>query len=297
MISVPPGPLVPHLDHGTLQLRQREVHRRAFGRQGANMLWHLFGKGGLGRVRLGGTHVGVARSVVGAVLGALLALRCGRGGPLRLATGSAVGPPMAGPARPRRGRSCGVISLSSGCGTMRSVCRRVRGPTRRRGSWGSSLGGGCGLTGRHRFVGRRFKVAGATWGCPAVGPTGTAASASRRSSCSAGVSFAHPGETGERERDRRWWRLSCVICGGKPSECDIAATLSRVPGCKRACPTISQCVSGELWVGPCGAGGGGGQGGSPGWSWARGHPPALGREVGKPFGPHAAPQLPVQGGA
>ena len=44
----------------------------------------------------------------------------------------------------------------------------------------------------------------ATRGCA----TGTAASASRRSSRSARVSTAHPGETGERERDRRWWRSS-----------------------------------------------------------------------------------------
>ena len=44
-------------------------------------------------------------------------------------------------------------------------------------------------------------------GCPAGSPTGTAASASLCSSRSARVSPAHPGETGERERDRRWWRL------------------------------------------------------------------------------------------
>ena len=41
-------------------------------------------------------------------------------------------------------------------------------------------------------------------GCPAGGPTSTAASASLRSSRSAGVSPAHSGETGERERDWRW---------------------------------------------------------------------------------------------
>ena len=59
-------------------------------------------------------------------------------------------------------------------------------------------------------------------GCPAGGPTGTAASASLRSSRSAGVSPAHSGETGERERDRRWWRLSRW---GEPSESDITVIL------------------------------------------------------------------------
>ena len=48
----------------------------------------------------------------------------------------------------------------------------------------------------------------AAWGCPAGGPTGTAASASLRSPRSAGVSPAHSGETGERERNRRSWRSS-----------------------------------------------------------------------------------------
>ena len=45
-------------------------------------------------------------------------------------------------------------------------------------------------------------------GCPAGCPTGTAASASQRSPRPAGVSPALSGETGERERDRRWWRSS-----------------------------------------------------------------------------------------
>ena len=55
-------------------------------------------------------------------------------------------------------------------------------------------------------------------GCPAGGPTSTAASASCRSSRSARVSPAHPGETGERERDQQWWRSSCWE---EPSESDI----------------------------------------------------------------------------
>ena len=58
----------------------------------------------------------------------------------------------------------------------------------------------------HRF--NSWVSAGAARGCPAGDPSGTAASASRRSSPSARVSPAHPGETDERERDRRWWRLS-----------------------------------------------------------------------------------------
>ena len=54
------------------------------------------------------------------------------------------------------------------------------------------------------------------------------------------------------------------------------------------------------WAVPSGAGGGEGGaalGGSSGWSWAVGHQPALGQEAGEPFDPHAAPQLPIWGGA
>ena len=63
--------------------------------------------------------------------------------------------------------------------------------------------------------------------CQAGGPTGTAASASRRSLRSAKVSPAHPGETGEREPDRRWWRSSRW---GEPSESDITVILVGMRG-------------------------------------------------------------------
>ena len=94
---------------------------------------------------------------------------------------------------------------------------------------------------------------GAASGCSAGGLAGTAASASRRSSRSAGVAPAHPGETGERKRDRQLWRSSRW---GEPAESDIGAILMGVRGCRRACPTTSQCISGVLWAVLCGAGGG-----------------------------------------
>ena len=103
---------------------------------------------------------------------------------------------------------------------------------------------------------------GAAWGCPAGGRTGNAASARRRSSRSARVSPAHPGETGERERDRRWWRSSPC---GEPSESDITVTLVGMRGCRRARPTTSWCISGVPWAVPCGAVFGGRGGG--GWQW------------------------------
>ena len=56
---------------------------------------------------------------------------------------------------------------------------------------------------------------GAAWGYSAGGLTGTAASASCRSSRCAGVSPVNSGETREQERDRRWWQLSRL---GEPSE-------------------------------------------------------------------------------
>ena len=78
------------------------------------------------------------------------------------------------------------------------------------------------------------------------------------SSRSMGVSPAHPGEMGERERDRRWWRSSRE---GEPSELDIAVILVGMCACTRARPTTSQCIGGVPWAVPCGAGGGGG------WLW------------------------------
>ena len=87
------------------------------------------------------------------------------------------------------------------------------------------------------------------------GPTSTAASAS--SSRSARVSPVHSGEeTGERERDRRWWRSSRW---GDPSESATTVTLVGMRGGRRALPTTSWCISAVPWAVPCGAlrGGGG----------------------------------------
>ena len=90
------------------------------------------------------------------------------------------------------------------------------------------------------------------------GPT-TAASASLRSSRSARVSPVHSGEeTGERERDRRWWRSSRWR---DPSESAITVTLVGMRGGRRALPTTSWCISAVPWAVPCGAlRGGGGEG-------------------------------------
>ena len=91
------------------------------------------------------------------------------------------------------------------------------------------------------------------------GPTSTAASASLRSSRSARVSPVHSGEeTGERERERRWWRSSRW---GDPSESAITVTLVGMRGGRRALPTTSWCISAVPWAVPCGAlRGGGGEG-------------------------------------
>ena len=94
------------------------------------------------------------------------------------------------------------------------------------------------------------------------GLTSTAASASLRSSRSARVSPVHSGEeTGERKRDRRWWRSSRW---GDPSESAITVTLVGMRGGRRALPTTSWCISAVPWAVPCGAlreGGGEGVGG------------------------------------
>ena len=118
---------------------------------------------------------------------------------------------------------------------------------------------------------------GAARGCSAGGPTGTAASASCRSSCCGGAYPAHPGETGGREQDQAWWRTSRL---GEPSESDIAVILVGMRGCRRARPTTSQCIGGVPWAVPCGARGGGG-----GWLWwwfraVRGRLPSTGTGAG-----------------
>ena len=91
------------------------------------------------------------------------------------------------------------------------------------------------------------------------GPTSNAASASLRSSRSARVSPVHSGEeTGERERDRRWWRSSRWR---DPSESAITVILVGMRGGRRALPTTSWCISAVPWAVPCGAlRGGGGEG-------------------------------------
>ena len=90
------------------------------------------------------------------------------------------------------------------------------------------------------------------------GPTSTAASASLRSSRSAGVSPVHSGETGERERKRRWWRSSRW---GEPSESAITVILVGMHGGRHALLTTSWCISAVPWAVPCGAlRGGGGEG-------------------------------------
>ena len=98
-------------------------------------------------------------------------------------------------------------------------------------------------------------------GCPAGGPASTAASASLRSSRSAGVSPVHSGETGEPERDRRWWRSSRW---GEPSKSAITVILVGMRGGRCALPTTSRCISVVPWSVPCGAlRGGGGEGMGP----------------------------------
>ena len=97
-----------------------------------------------------------------------------------------------------------------------------------------------------------------TRGCPAGGPTGTAASASHRSSRSAGVFPAPSGETGERERDQRWRGSSCW---GGASEPDITVILVGMRGGRCALPTTSWCISVVPWAVLCSVlRGGGGEG-------------------------------------
>ena len=98
----------------------------------------------------------------------------------------------------------------------------------------------------------------AAWGCPAGGLTSTAASASLRSARSAGVSSVHSRETGERERDRRWWRSSRW---GEPWKSAINVILVGMRRGRCALPTTSRCISVVPWAVPCGAlRGGGGEG-------------------------------------
>ena len=136
-----------------------------------------------------------------------------------------------------------------------------------RASGAPSLGGAAGLAvwaaGGVTSAGSGSWVDGpvsaeAARGCPDSSPTSTAASASLRSSRSAGVSPAQSGETGERERDRRWWRSSRW---GEPSESDITVILVGMRGGRCALPTTSLCISVVPWAVLCSAlRGGGGEG-------------------------------------
>ena len=278
------------LDHTSLQLQQRDVHRRALGRRGADRPWPPLGEGAsMGTAWEGSHRSGLAW--------------CGHSTwhppcpPLR---------PRRFPARrpwPAQGQSpapsafprAAAWQAGAAVAASRGLSCGVSGAPPGGGAAGATAGAcGGGLCGRHRWGGRWFRVAGGRPGLLSGGRTGTTASAGRRSSRSAGVASAHPGETGEQELDRRWWQSSCW---GEPLESDFAAILTGVRGCRRACPTTSRCIVGVSWAVLSGAGGGGGRGGGPGESLADGHPPVLGREAAKPLGPRAAPQLPIFGRA
>ena len=164
-----------------------------------------------------------------------------------------------------RNPSRALLALLCSCGRPRQCAwflRRGCPPCRRRaGGLGRGRGvARCGLCFLLVWAGRGGG-AGCLGGgggrlCPGSragggGPTSTAASASLRSSRSARVSPVHSGEeTGERERDRRWWRSSRW---GDPSESAITVTLVGMRGGRRALPTTSWCISAVPWAVPCGA--------------------------------------------
>ena len=222
--------------------------------------------------------------------------------PLPSAAAAALGdaPGSGAGATPRVG---GVLGAAVGAaawlaGAAVSAPRASGAPNPGRGGRACCLGGGGGHLGP--WVGGPVSAEAAR-GCPAGGPTSTAASGSRRSLRSTGASPAHSGETGERERDRRWWRLSRW---GEPSESDITVILVGMRGGRCALLTTSRCISVVPWAVLCSAlrGGGGrgwgaGCGVSPVRAGAGGHPSALGGEAGEPRGPRVTPQLPVWGGA
>ena len=225
----------------------------------------------------------------------LLGLLCCRGGRLRGAHG---------PCGVRRNPSCALLALLRGCGSPRRrvrllrrgcpPCRRRaggrgrgRGVARRglrllrvragRGGGAGRLGGEGGRLGWPRFPGRPAAVR-------PPPPRQPPLLALRE-----GLPVHSGEETGERERDRRWWRSSRPR---DPSESAITVTLVGMRGGRRALPTTSWCISAVPWAVPCGAlrgGGGGGWGAgcgvSPARPGVRGHPPALGGEAGEPRGP------------
>ena len=169
-----------------------------------------------------------------------------------------------------------------------------------------SRGGAAGLA---AWAAGAFTSAGSVSRAGSGGPTSTAASASLRSSRSARVSPVLSGEAGERERDRRWWRLSRW---GEPSESAITVILVGMRGGRRALPTTSWCISAVPWAVPCDALRGGGGEGVGGRVWrqprtAGGRRPSIGIGTGgggatRPTRRATAPRAPggrrvVSGGA
>ena len=142
---------------------------------------------------------------------------------------------------------------------------RASGPPSRGGAAGLAAwaAGAVGSAGSGSWVDGPVSAEAAR-GCPAGGPTSTAAAASLRSSRSAGVSPIRSGETGERERDRRWWRSSRW---GGPSESAITVIRVGMRGGRCALPTTSRCISVMPCAVPCSALRGGGWEGVGGRLW------------------------------
>ena len=174
---------------------------------------------------------------------------------------------VATPRAPFLFSSAAAAALGDAPGSCAGAAPRVggvRGAAVGAAAWLAAASASC-VSGRGAAAGLAAWAAGAV--APAGpgsragggGPTSTAASASLRSSRSARVSPVDSGEeTGERERDRRWWRSSRW---GDPSESAITVTLVGVRGGRRALPTTSWCISAVPWAVPCGAlRGGGGEG-------------------------------------
>ena len=139
---------------------------------------------------------------------------------------------------------------------------RASGAPSRGGAAGRAVGAAGAVTSAGSGSGVDGPVsAEAAQGRPAGGPTSTAASARDCSSRSAGVSPTPSGETGERERDRRWWRSSRW---GEPSEAAITVILVGMRGGRCSLPTTTRCISVVPWAVPCSplrGGGGEGMGG------------------------------------
>ena len=272
--------------HDSVYMRAHAPPRKAGGSM-SEIKWRL-------RQRIEANHSAAAAAAPGEALGA----RAGSVPRAHGVLGAAAWPAGAMAARRGRGLSslCTLHALLCGCGGSR---RGARGPRRGHPRAGGapravvgaaarlagaavsppcapgapSGGGAAGLAawaaGAVSSAGAGPRVDGpvsadAAPGCPAGGPTGTAASASRRSSRSARVSPAHPGETGEREQDRRWWRWSCW---GEPSESDILVILAGMRGGRCAHPTTSWCICVVPWAVLCSAPQGGGGEGRGGRRW------------------------------